>query len=48
MEIFKLMGSVFVDTEKADKSLSKTSKEADTLGDKLGKGVKTAANGALR
>lgn len=35
MEIFKLVGSVFVDTEKADKSLKKTDKNAGGLGSKL-------------
>lgn len=35
MEIFKLIGSVFVDTDKADKSLKKTDKNAGGLGEKL-------------
>lgn len=35
MEIFKLIGSVFVDTEAADKSLQKTDKNAGGLGEKL-------------
>lgn len=35
MEIFRLIGSVFVDTDKADKSLQKTDKNAAGLGSKL-------------
>lgn len=35
MEIFKLIGSVFVDTDAADKSLKKTDKNAGGLGSKL-------------
>jgi hypothetical protein len=35
MEIFKLVGSVFVDTDEADKSLKKTDKNAGGLGSKL-------------
>ena len=35
MEIFRLIGSVFVDTDKADKSLKKTDKSAEGLGSKL-------------
>lgn len=35
MEIFRLIGSVFVDTDKADKSLKKTDKNAEGLGSKL-------------
>lgn len=35
MEIFKLIGSVFVDTDAADKSLQKTDKNAGGLGQKL-------------
>lgn len=43
MEIFKLVGSVMVDTAEADKSISKTSDQAEGLGNKLLSGVKTAA-----
>lgn len=43
MEIFKLFGSIFVDNEEANKSISKTEKNAESLGSKLGKGIKTAA-----
>ena len=35
MEIFKVVGSVFVDTDAADKSLKKTDKNAGGLGSKL-------------
>ena len=43
MEIFKLFGSIFVDNEEANKSISKTEEKAEGLGSKLGKGMKTAA-----
>lgn len=43
MEIFKLFGSIFVNTDAADKSMQKTEKNADSIADKLGKGIKTAA-----
>lgn len=46
IEIFKLFGSIFVDTDEANKSISKTGKEADGLGGKLGKGIKTAGKWA--
>lgn len=39
LEIFRLVGSVFVDTSAADKSLKKTDKEAEGLGQKLKEGV---------
>ena len=42
MEIFKLVGSVFVDTDAADKSLKKTDKNAEGLGSKLLAAGKTA------
>jgi len=32
LEIFRLVGSVFVDTDKADKSMQKTDKNAAGLG----------------
>ena len=35
LEIFKLVGSVFVDTDKADKSLKKTDKNTEGFGKKL-------------
>lgn len=38
LEIFRLVGSVFVDTDKADKSLKKTDKTAGDLGKSLMKG----------
>lgn len=43
MEIFKLFGSIFVDNEKANESISSTEKKAEGLGGKLLKGVGTAA-----
>jgi len=42
MEIFKLVGSIFVDSDAADKSLSKTDKKAEGVGAKLGAMGKTA------
>lgn len=46
MEIFKLFGSIFVDSSAAQDSISKTSGKAETLGTKLSKGIKTAAKWA--
>ena len=46
MEIFKLFGSILVDSADAEKSISKTSEKADGLGNKLANGVKTAAKWA--
>lgn len=43
LEIFKLVGSVFVDTDAAEKSLKKTDEKAESLGKKFVKGVGTAA-----
>jgi phage-related protein len=43
MEIFKLIGSVFVDSAEADASLQKTDKHAEGVGQTLLKGVGTAA-----
>ena len=43
MEIFKLFGSIFVDNEEANKSISKTEEKAGGLASKLGGGIKTAA-----
>lgn len=45
MDIFKLVGSVFVDTEEANKSLAKTDTQAETTGGKL-KGIGEAAGKA--
>ena len=47
MEIFKLVGSVFVDTDAADKSLKKTDKNAGGLGEKLVSAGKAAGKFAL-
>jgi len=43
LEIFKLFGSIFVDTAEAEKSISKTEEKAESFTSKLGKGIKTAA-----
>lgn len=43
MEIFKLIGSIMVDSKDAENSLSKTEKKAGGLADKLSSGIKTAA-----
>ena len=43
MEIFKLIGSVFVDTDQAEDSIKKTDEKAGSLGQTLLNGVGTAA-----
>jgi len=43
MEIFKLWGSVLIDSVKADSSIAKTEKRAEAMSKTLGKGIKTAA-----
>ena len=43
MEIFRLIGSVFVDTDQANESIKKTDDKAGNLGQTLLKGVGTAA-----
>lgn len=43
IEIFKLMGSILVNNDEANKSISKTDEKAEGLGGKLLKGVGTAA-----
>ena len=47
LEIFRLVGSVFVDTDKAEKSLQKTDKTAEGFGSKLLSVGKTAGKFAL-
>ena len=47
LEIFRLVGSVFVDTDKADKSLQKTDKNAAGIGSKLLGAGKAAGKFAL-
>lgn len=47
MNIFKLVGTVFVDTEKANESLSKTDKEAGSVGTTLLAGAKKAGKFAV-
>lgn len=43
IEIFKLFGSIFVDSAAAQESISKTEQKAEGLTGKLGSGIKTAA-----
>ena len=38
-----MFGSIFIDNEEANKSISKTEEKAEGLGSKLGNGIKTAA-----
>lgn len=47
IEIFKLFGSILVDNDEANKSISKTGKESDGLASKMGRGIKTAGKWAL-
>ena len=47
MEIFKLFGSIFVDTTEADKNIENTGKKSEGLGAKLGNVAKTAGKWAL-
>lgn len=42
IELFKLFGSILVDNAEANKSISKTDKNAEGLGSKLMSGIKTA------
>jgi len=46
MEIFKLFGTILVDSSEAEKSISSTGKEAEGLGNKLKNGIETAAKWA--
>lgn len=43
MEIFKLFGSIFVDSDAANESIKKTGENAEGFAAKLGNGIKTAA-----
>jgi len=43
MDLFKLVGSIFVDNEQANESLSKTDKKASNVGETFGKVAKGAA-----
>lgn len=47
MDIFKLVGSVFVDTEAANRSLAKTDSQAEKTGGKFTKLIKTAGKVAI-
>ena len=46
MEIFKLFGSILVDSEQADKSIQKTDENAKGLASSLGSGLKTVGKAA--
>lgn len=46
LEIFKLVGSIFIDNEKANDSLQKTDKKATSVAEGLGKAGKVAAGAA--
>ena len=43
IEIFRLLGSVFIDNDKANKSIDETDKKGKGLGDRLGSMIGTAA-----
>lgn len=43
LEIFSLLGGIFIDNDEANKSIAKTEEKAQSLGSKFGEGVKTAA-----
>lgn len=43
LEIFKLVGSIFVDNDEADKSIAKTDEKAQGIGKTLANGAKTVA-----
>ena len=47
LEIFRLVGSVFVDTDKANKSLQNTDKNAANLGQSLTNGIKAVGKFAV-
>ena len=47
MEIFKLFGSIFVDSDKAENSIQKTDEKALNLGKSLAKGAETAGKFGL-
>lgn len=47
LEIFRLVGSVFVDTDEANKSLQKSDKDAESLGKRLTSVAQTAGKFAL-
>lgn len=47
IELFRLFGSVLVDNDKANESISKTESKAEMLGKTLSNGVKTAGKWAL-
>ena len=48
MEIFKLFGSIFVNTDDAEKSIAKTTDKAESFGSKLGKAYRQLQSGELQ
>lgn len=44
MNLFKLVGSIFIDNEKANESLGKTDEKANGIGETFAKGIKTVAS----
>ena len=42
LEVFKLFGSIFINTDEADTSISKTEKKASSFKESLGKCISTA------
>ena len=42
LEVFKLFGSIFINTDEADTSISKTEKKASSFKENLGKSIATA------
>lgn len=46
LEIFKLFGSIMVDSSAAEDSIQKTDEKAEKLGNKLQSGIKTAGKWA--
>lgn len=47
MELFRLFGSILINSDEADKSLQKTDKHAESVGGTLAKGIGTAAKWGL-
>ena len=48
MELFKLVGSIFIDTDKANESLQKTDKKASSFAETLGNTAKGAVSPGKR
>lgn len=47
VEIFKLFGSIFVNNDEANKSISETEKKSKGVASTLGNGIKLLLNGEL-